>query len=98
MLVLRNYIYKQFFFLKKDKKLYRFYIGDLIKVSISEKEKKTSKRKSFIGICIFKKKFNLGLKIILKKIIKSNYIEKSFLLYSPLILSIEVLKNSRNRK
>ena len=98
MLTLKNYIYKQFFFLKKDKELYSFAIGDVIKIFISEKEKKINKTKSFVGICIFKKQYSLGLKIILKKVIKNNYIEKSFLVYSPSILSIKILKSSKNKK
>lgn len=94
MLSVRNYIYKQFFFLRKDKNLDIFDVGDLIKISILENEKKNKKIKNFIGVCIFKKKYNLGLKVIIQKGIKNNYLEKSFFLYSPSIVKIEILKKS----
>ena len=59
-----------YFFLKQYKKLHNLVVGDLIRVSTLEKEKKTNKTKSFIGVCILKKRYSLGIKIVLKKIIK----------------------------
>jgi ribosomal protein L19 len=88
MAKIKNYIYKQVFYLKVTKKKYNIKRGDIIKIYTINNNLKNKRIKTFSGICTLKRKAFFDTKVELKRELEGSYIKKSFYLYSPLISNV----------
>ena len=73
-------------------------VGDLVKVYKTIQEGKKQRKQRFEGTIIKMKGSKSRKNITIRKIIGNVGVEKTFLLSSPLLASIEVLKRSKVRR
>lgn len=83
-------------FLKKN--IPSFFIGDEIKVSFSIVEGEKERIQSFIGTVIARKGRSISETVSLYRIAHGSAMERVFLLHSPKITKIEVLKSGKVRR
>lgn len=81
-----------------NNKIPDFSSGCMIKVYNKIVEGNNTRTQVFEGVCIARKNRKLGSSFKVKKISKGEGVEKTFLLYSPLIEKIEVVKRGRVRR
>jgi large subunit ribosomal protein L19 len=72
--------------------------GDSIKLNIKIKEGEKNRLQAYEGIIISKKNTNINKTITVRRIIQGIGIERSFLLNSPKIETIEIQKSSKIRR
>lgn len=74
------------------------HVGDKVKVSTLIKEGKKERIQQFEGIVIEFKHANSRQSITVRKIVDSIGVEKTFLLHSPLIPEIKIIKSGKVRR
>ena len=88
-------------FVKKiaaEKKLPKFFPGDIIKVGVRITEGKRDRIQYFEGVCIAKKNRDLNSSFTVRKISFGEGVERTFALYSPIVDSIKVIRSGKVRR
>ena len=83
-------------FIKKD--MQDFKVGDSVKVAVKIKEVDKTRLQAFEGIVIAKKGSGLKQSFRVRRISYGEGVERNFMLHSPLIDSVEVLKKGKFKK
>ena len=73
-------------------------IGDTIKVGFSIKEGNKERTQYYQGIVISKKNTGINLKIVVRKVFQGIGIERQFLIHSPKLESLEIIKSAYIRR
>ena len=69
-----------------------FRSGDTLRVNLKIKEGANERVQSYMGVCIARSNKGLGSSFTVRKISSTTGVERQFPLYSPSILSIELVK------
>ena len=81
-----------------EKKLPKFFPGDIIKVGVKITEGKRDRIQYFEGVCIAKKNRDLNSSFTVRKISFGEGVERTFALYSPIVDSIKVIRSGQVRR
>ena len=81
-----------------EKKIPKFFPGDVVKVGVRITEGKKERIQYFEGVCIAKKKRNLNSSFTVRKISSGIGVERTFQLHSPLIKSVELKRKGKVRQ
>ena len=81
-----------------EKKLPKFFPGDIIKIGVRITEGKRDRIQYFEGVCIAKKSRNINSSFTVRKISFGEGVERTFALYSPIVDSIKVIRSGKVRK
>jgi len=81
-----------------EKKLPKFFPGDIIKVGVRITEGKRDRIQYFEGVCIAKKNRDINSSFTVRKISFGEGVERTFALYSPIVNSIKVIRSGQVRK
>ena len=81
-----------------EKKLPKFFPGDIIKVGVKITEGKRDRIQYFEGVCIAKKNRDLNSSFTVRKISFGEGVERTFALYSPIVDSIKVVRSGKVRR
>ena len=81
-----------------EKKLPKFFPGDIIKIGVRITEGKRDRIQYFEGVCIAKKSRDINSSFTVRKISFGEGVERTFALYSPIVDSIKVIKSGKVRK
>ena len=81
-----------------EKKLPKFFPGDIIKVGVKITEGKRDRIQYFEGVCIAKKNRDLNSSFTVRKISFGEGVERTFALYSPIVDSIKVIRSGKVRR
>ena len=81
-----------------EKKLPKFFPGDIIKVGVKIIEGKRDRIQYFEGVCIAKKNRDINSSFTVRKISFGEGVERTFALYSPIIESIKVIRSGKVRR
>ena len=74
-----------------EKKLPKFFPGDIIKIGVRITEGKRDRIQYFEGVCIAKKSRDINSSFTVRKISFGEGVERTFALYSPIVDSINVI-------
>lgn len=83
---------------ESGKKLPIFREGDTLKVQVRVVEGDKSRLQAFEGICIARKNAGVGSAFTVRKLSYGEGVERTFPLFSPLVESIEVLRQGKVRR
>jgi len=78
--------------------LFNFDVGSVVLVKVIRLERNREVVMDFAGICIKRKNRGLTTNFTLRNIVSGFAVEQNFLLYSPLIISISVIKKHEVQK
>ena len=81
-----------------EKKLPKFFPGDIIKVGVRITEGKRDRIQYFEGVCIAKKNRDLNSSFTVRKISFGEGVERTFALYSTIVDSIKVIRSGKVRR
>tara|TARA_B100000989_G_C19350812_1_gene389020 strand:- start:135 stop:653 length:519 start_codon:yes stop_codon:yes gene_type:complete len=81
-----------------EKKIPKFYPGDIVKVGVKITEGKRDRIQYFEGVCIAKKNRDINSSFTVRKISFGEGVERTFALYSPIIDSIKVIRSGKVRR
>lgn len=95
MSLLEKYAAKQIAQLNTKKSLKKFRAGDTVKVSVRIVEGANERSQAFEGIVLRKKNRALGSTFTVKKMSNGEGVERTFMLYSPRVEKIEVVKRGK---
>lgn len=98
MNLLQKFEAKQVALNSTDKKFPEFRAGDSIKVMVKIVEGSTERLQAFEGVVIRRKHRGIGSTFNVKKTSHGESVERNFLLYSPRVDSIEVIKRGKVRR
>ena len=84
--------------IQSEKKLPKFFPGDIIKVGVRITEGKRDRVQYFEGVCIAKKSRDINSSFTVRKISFGEGVERTFALYSPIIDSIKVIRSGEVRR
>ena len=84
--------------IQSEKKLPKFFPGDIIKVGVRITEGKRDRIQYFEGVCIAKKSRDLNSSFTVRKISFGEGVERTFPLYGTLIDSIKVIRSGKVRR
>jgi len=84
--------------IQSEKKLPKFFPGDIIKVGVRITEGKRDRIQYFEGVCIAKKNRDLNSSFTVRKISFGEGVERTFPLYGTLIESIKVIRSGKVRR
>lgn len=76
----------------------KFKAGDTVRVHIEIVEGANKRVQAFEGVCIRRRSHGVGSTFAVKKISNGEMVERSFMLYSPRIVKLELLKVGRVRR
>ena len=82
----------------QDKVVDAFNIGDTVKVNVKVKEGATERLQSYEGVVIAKRNKRLTTSFIVRKISHGESVERRFMLYSPIVESVKVVKRGVVRR
>lgn len=82
----------------KKKNLSQIFVGDTIKVGVFIKEGNKERVQYYQGIILGKNNSGINLTISVRKVFQGIGVERKFLVHSPKLESIEVIKSSRVRR
>ncbi|WKX02625.1 50S ribosomal protein L19 [Candidatus Mycoplasma mahonii] len=83
---------------KQIKQVPEFRVGDNVKVNVRIKEGNKERIQTFEGLVITKKGQGTGSSLVVRKISYGIGVERTFLVNSPLISGIEVIRSNKVRK
>lgn len=89
MNILQKFEKKQLAKWSKDREISKFDIGDTVSVSVKIQETRTQ---DFTGIVIAKKNRGINSSFLVRALIHKVWVERRFILYSPMIAAIKTLK------
>ena len=95
MNILQKFEKKQLVKWSKDREISKFDIGDTVSVSVKIQEARTQ---DFTGIVIAKKNRGINSSFLVRALIHKVWVERRFMLYSPMITAIKILKKGRIRR
>ena len=98
MNIIKKFEQEQIKELSKDKKIPEFRPGDTIKIGIKIIEGKTERLQYFQGLCIARSNDSINASFTVRKISNNEGVERKFPLYSPRIVSIEVVRKGIVRR
>ncbi len=96
--LVKEYEEKQISVLGKDKHIEDFNSGDTVKVSVKIVDNNTERLQVFQGVVIGKRRAGINTSFRVRKISDGIGVERNFLLYSPLVNKIEILKRGVVRR
>lgn len=76
----------------------RIHIGDSIKLGVQIREGEKVRTQAFEGVVISMRRSGLNQTITLRRVLQGIGVERCFLLHSPKISNIEILKSSKVRR
>ena len=74
-----------------------FFIGDTVKLGLKIQEGEKTRIQNYEGVIISKKNIGLNKIITVRRIFQSVGIERCFLIHSPKIQSVEIIRSSKVR-
>jgi len=74
------------------------YVGDTVKLGVQIKEGEKTRTQAFEGVVISMRRSGLNKTITLRRVLQGIGVERCFLLHSPKISNIEVLRSSKVRR
>ena len=80
------------------KKIPEFFPGDTIRVGVKIVEGKRTRIQNFEGVCIAKKNRDINSSFTVRKISFGEGVERTFVLYSPVVGSIKVIRSGKVRR
>ena len=89
---------KQITKISEARKIPHFKAGDTVRVNVKIVEETTERVQSYEGLCIAKANKGIGSSFTVRKISYGEGVERTFLLYSPRVVGIEVIKKSKVRR
>ena len=84
--------------IQAEKKLPKFFPGDIVKVGVRITEGKRDRIQYFEGVCIAKKSRDINSSFTVRKISFGEGVERTFALYSSIIDSINVIRSGEVRR
>jgi len=81
-----------------EKKISKFFPGDIIKVGVRITEGKRDRIQYFEGVCIAKKNRDINSSFTVRKISFGEGVERTFALFSSIIDSIKVIRSGKVRR
>ncbi len=81
-----------------EKKLPKFFPGDIVKVGVRITEGKRDRIQYFEGVCIAKKNRDINSSFTVRKISFGEGVERTFALYSSIVDSIKVIRSGKVRR
>jgi len=81
-----------------EKKLPKFFPGDIVKVGVKITEGKRDRIQYFEGVCIAKKNRDINSSFTVRKISFGEGVERTFALYSAIVDSIKVIRSGKVRR
>ena len=81
-----------------EKKIPKFYPGDVVKVGVRITEGKKERIQFFEGVCIAKKSRDLNSSFTVRKISFGEGVERTFALYSTAVDTIKVIRSGKVRR
>jgi len=84
--------------IQAEKKLPKFFPGDIVKVGVRITEGKRDRIQYFEGVCIAKKSRDINSSFTVRKISFGEGVERTFALYSSIIDSIKVIRSGEVRR
>jgi large subunit ribosomal protein L19 len=75
-----------------------FFIGDTVKLGLKIQEGEKTRIQNYEGVIISKKNIGLNKIITVRRIFQGVGIERCFLIHSPKIQSIEIIRSSKVRR
>ena len=81
-----------------EKKIPKFFPGDIIKVGVRITEGKRDRIQYFEGVCIAKKNRDINSSFTVRKISFGEGVERTFALFSSIIDSIKVIRSGKVRR
>ena len=81
-----------------EKKIPKFFPGDVVKVGVRITEGKKERIQYFEGVCIAKKNRDLNSSFTVRKISFGEGVERTFALYSPNLSSIKIVRAGKVRR
>ncbi len=81
-----------------EKKIPKFYPGDVVKVGVRITEGKKERIQYFEGVCIAKKNRDLNSSFTVRKISFGEGVERTFPLYGTVIDSIKIIRSGKVRR
>ena len=82
----------------KNKKITKFFSGDIIKVGVRIVEGKRERVQYFEGVCIAKKNRSVNSSFTVRKVSFGEGVERTFALYSPILSSIKVIRSGKVKR
>jgi len=81
-----------------EKKIPKFFPGDVVKVGVRITEGKRDRIQYFEGVCIAKKNRDINSSFTVRKISFGEGVERTFALFSPIVDSIKVIRSGKVRR
>ena len=81
-----------------EKKIPKFFPGDIIKIGVRITEGKRDRIQYFEGVCIAKKNRSINSSFTVRKISFGEGVERTFALYSSIVNSIKVIRSGKVRR
>ena len=81
-----------------EKKIPKFFPGDIIKVGVRITEGKRDRIQYFEGVCIAKKNRDINSSFTVRKISFGEGVERTFALFSSIVDSIKVIRSGKVRR
>lgn len=96
--IIKQYEQSQIKILTQEKEIPRFRSGDTIKVSVKVIDGNSERLQAYEGIVIAKRNRGLASSCVVRKISHGEGVERRFLIYSPNISKISVIKRGVVRR
>ena len=84
--------------LSENKKIPDFRVGDTLRVQVRITEGTTERLQAFEGVVIARRNSSINSSFVLRKISHGEGVERKFLIYSPLLHSIDVVRRGIVRR
>lgn len=84
--------------LSNNKQIPDFRVGDTLRVQVKITEGTTERLQAFEGVVIARRNSSVNSSFVLRKISHGEGVERKFMLYSPLVHSIEVVRRGVVRR
>lgn len=81
-----------------EKNIPDFQAGDTVKVNVKVKEGSRERVQAYEGVCIARSGSDLNANFTVRKISYGEGVERVFPIYSPLVVSIDVIRRGRVRR
>jgi len=82
----------------KKVSLPKIYVGDTVRLGVQIKEGDKSRTQYFEGVVISMRRTGLNKTITLRRVLQGVGVERCFLLHSPKISNVEILRSSKVRR
>ena len=76
----------------------KIYVGDTVKLGVQIKEGEKTRTQAFEGVVISMRRSGINKTITLRRVLQGIGVERCFLVHSPKISNIEILRSSKVRR